>query len=144
MFFTNASADDRVSSKADKLAFILSDLYSSEYKAARKYKELKASKYKIYILAAFTLEGFKGGNNWTQFLGVFEKTQKTDDYGKPLGDADYYLVGYTELSAKFRPIVDFESASYESQKFIFNAKTRAGESTSVVVNIDEHSVALAK
>lgn len=134
-------ADEPVSNKVGTLVSLLSDPYSREYKAARQYKHIPASKnHPALTLATFTIEGYNGGNNWTQFLAVFKTVQPHDDNGSSLGKPPSYLVGYSEFSQKFGLTVNVKSAIYQDRALIFEAKTSEGKSSRFTVNVYPHHI----
>lgn len=71
-----------------KLAELLSDSYGSSPSKSWEVQAVSRNSIAVNFLALFTLEGYTGGNGWTQYLAVFEfgegENGKPDSY--PLVD----------------------------------------------------------
>lgn len=66
-------APKELTSQVQKLGDLLSDGYAVAYAPATYFHEIKRKDNSKLVLAVFTLEGFGGGNNHSQFLAIFEE-----------------------------------------------------------------------
>lgn len=137
LLFNNAYADERVITQLDSLVGLLNDSYSSEFVTTREYKSFKLSNTKEYVVSVFTIEGFHGGNNWTQFLSVFQSSYRFNELGEPEGEAKFSLVGFIELAAKSKPKVNFNDVKLTKNTLTFSTTTKSGVATSIDVAIKQ-------
>lgn len=140
LLFSSAYADERVAPQLDSLIGLLNDSYSGEFVQARKYRSFKLSNTKEYVVSTFTIEGFHGGNNWTQFLSVFRSSYKFNELGEPKGEARFRLIGFVELSAKHKPKVNFNDVTLEKNTLIFPVITKSGVAANISVVIKQKSL----
>ncbi len=64
-----------------RLAELLRDSHASEYAEARMFQVIRRERSEDLVLVVFSLEGYGGGNSYTQFLAAFEAD--TGDPKKP-------------------------------------------------------------
>lgn len=88
-----------------KLGELLSDGYAIAYTPATFVHEIKRKENNKLVLTVFTMEGFGGGNNHSQFLAIFEENM--DEKNKPyytyldnIGIGGKGWRGVEELNAK--------------------------------------------
>ncbi|MDP1758990.1 MAG: hypothetical protein Q8K77_04255 [Thermodesulfovibrionales bacterium] len=82
---------DEVNAKVTQLAALLRDSYAKEYLDFRGIQIFRNEREELLVAAAvFTIEGFAGGNNYTQFLAVFANLEGLE---KRLSLIDFMAVG---------------------------------------------------
>ena len=93
---TKISADPALDLEFNRLTSLLTDQYASLVeKSVTKMSDEKTQR--VYL--SFSIEGFNLGNNFQQFLAVFQKEYKVKQeppfsrYGEP----KYRLIGYVHL-----------------------------------------------
>jgi len=119
------SADLRTAESAtDALVSILVDSYAREYRAARKI-HYPGGQVDVAVVF-FTIESFTEGNNYTQYLAVFEPSFEGDpELGKaPDKISKYRLVGYLPVGGNDprRGSVDFSQVALDKQKITIQRK----------------------
>lgn len=72
---TPASTPKALSAQVERLAALLGDGYAVGYPAATMSQSLSLADKHAVVLAVFTVEGYKGGNNFRQFLAAFSPEQ---------------------------------------------------------------------
>jgi hypothetical protein len=95
LFSETATAKDQtilaeINAKVTQLAGLLKDSYAKEYPDYRGVKISKSTDDKIFVVVVFSIEGFCGGNNHTQFMAVFLSTCDTSERFRLL---DFMAVG---------------------------------------------------
>ncbi|TPQ26516.1 hypothetical protein ACH518_16385 [Methylomonas sp. HW2-6] len=78
-----------------KLTELLSDSYGSSPSKSWEVQAISLNSIAVNFLAIFTLEGYTGGNGWTQYLAVFEFGE--GENGKP---DSYPLVDFMPVGGK--------------------------------------------
>jgi hypothetical protein len=126
-----ASANNQaVGDAADSLIALLLDTDAAENRKARQIHYVKDQAGMALVF--FTVEGFKGGNNYTFYLGVFEPIWKFDPKKGEAQQHDasniskYRLVGYLPVGGKGWRSVDFSSFTIEKRKITLQTKEYAG------------------
>lgn len=74
-------APKQLTVQIQKLGDLLSDGYAVAYAPATYVHEIKRKENTKLVLTVFTMEGFGGGNNHSQFLAIFEENM--DGNNKP-------------------------------------------------------------
>jgi len=141
MFLCNTvHADERVAPQLDVLVELLNDSYSSEFVKARNFKSFELSNANEYVISVFTIEGLNDGNNWTQYLSVFQSSYKVNDLGESGSEVKFRLVGFVELSAKHKPKVNFSEAQFSNNTFIFPVISQSGSDSNIEVVVKSTSL----
>ena len=104
---------DDINAKVTQLASLLRDSYAQEYPEFRGIQILKNDNEDLIVATAvFTIEGFAGGNNYTQFLAVFSKLSgESEGHPKRLSLVDFMAVG-----GKGERIIEFKQIKINKMK----------------------------
>ena len=146
IFSNNSIAEENIklSQSVDQLVHLLNDISGIEYKEARRFKEIPAYGNKKYSVVLFTIEGFFDGNNWYQFLAVFESTQKMIDPVTYVGEKKYMLKGYVEIAAKHINTIDFDSLKVVNRDIIVESTNSNGTKSNIIIKVNQHSLNVEK
>ncbi|MGC3981488.1 MAG: hypothetical protein QM808_09530 [Steroidobacteraceae bacterium] len=97
----NADEMSLFNRKVDDLVVLLKDNYAREYTAARRtYIDTD----RVLALAFFSIEGFTGGNNHTQYLAIFRVRNEGTPTRKE--DSTFQLLSYSPIGGKAWRSVD--------------------------------------
>ncbi|WP_160151719.1 hypothetical protein [Microbulbifer sp. ALW1] len=111
VFFSLAAS---AGSSVEKEIQVLSELLSDQSAVlVKKSVSLKEGEEKGFIVATFSLEGFRGGNNFQQYVAVYKPEFRTADQPpfQKIGEPKYRLVGLRQLCPS--PIASFRQSSLE-------------------------------
>ena len=104
---------DEVGAKVSQLVALLQDSYAQEFQKARGIKILKTGKDNAVIaVAIFTVEGFRGGNNFTQYMAVFADLSE-ESQGRP---KRLSLLDFMEVGGRGMRYVDFNDIRMKKSK----------------------------
>lgn len=105
---TNADEISTLDSRVDTLVTLLKDAHATEFKKAR-HTYIDGSR--AFGIVFFTLEGFDGGNNYTQYLALF-RARSESTTTKSI-ESTFQLVAYTPVGGKAWRSVNVEKFKFE-------------------------------
>lgn len=112
--FTNANAapiPEQLASQVQKLTALVSDGYAVGYPEGSITQTIKKKNGAEITLVVFTVEGFGGGNNHTQYLAAFEKNADAKD--KPY----YTFLDVISIGGKgWRGVFELNAKAVENTK----------------------------
>ena len=86
---------EEINAKVTQLAAIMGDSFSQEYQRYRGIQILRNDKEDLLAaVAVFTIEGFAGGNNYTQFMAAFASLSiEAEGHPKRMSLLDVMAIG---------------------------------------------------